>query len=60
MEKRPEKAEKMKLTVEVPRSLWQAAKIQAVLEQRDLREVVIDGIQMYLSSMKKKGGHDAR
>ncbi len=60
MDKRADKADKMKLTVEVPRALWRAAKVQAAQEERDLREVVIEGIEMYLSSVKKKGGHDAR
>lgn len=54
-----EKADKVKLTVEVPRSLWRAAKVRAAEEERDLREIVIDGLTMYLAG-KKKGGRDAR
>jgi len=58
MDKRDEKADKVKLTVQVPRALWRAAKIRAAQEERDLREIVIDGIEMYLSA-RRKGGSDA-
>lgn len=54
-----QKGDKVKLTVEVPRSLWRAAKVRAAEEERDLREIVIDGLTMYLAG-KRKGGRDAR
>ena len=54
-----EKTDQVKLTVEVPRSLWRTAKVRAAEEERDLREIVIDGLTMYLAG-KKKGGRDAR
>jgi hypothetical protein len=53
---RQEKEDKTKLTVEVPRSLWRAAKVRAAEEERDLREIVIDGLTLYLAAAKKKGG----
>ncbi len=46
------KKDTVKTTVDLPRKLWEAAKIQAVKEQSDLRDVVIKGLEMYL----KKGG----
>lgn len=54
--------EKVKMTVEVPRSLWKRAKLQAVEEERDLRELVIDALLSYLGSVpgKKRGAKDAR
>jgi hypothetical protein len=47
--------EKVKLTVEVPRSLWKRAKLRAVEEERDLRDVVIESLERYLDGVPKKG-----
>lgn len=54
--------ELVKMTVAIPRPLWRAAKIRAVEEGRDLREVVIDSLERYLAAKRprKGGGHGAR
>lgn len=54
--------EKVKMTVEIPRSLWKRAKLRAVEEERDLRELVIEALLSYLGSgpAKKRGAKDAR
>jgi hypothetical protein len=54
--------ELVKMTVAIPRALWRAAKIAALDEQRDLREIVIDSLERYLAEKrsKKGGGHGTR
>ena len=45
--------DKAKLTVEIPRSLWKAAKQRALDTDKDLKTVVIEALEAALS---KKGG----
>ena len=47
------KPELIKTTLRLPKKLFQEAKIRAVLEERNLQELVAEGIELYL---KKKGG----
>jgi hypothetical protein len=44
-----------KVTVILPNELWKRIKIQAIREDRDLKEVVADALQRYLSAKEKKG-----
>jgi hypothetical protein len=44
-----------KVTVLLPRELWKRAKIQSIKEDRDLRELVIEALERYLSTKEKKG-----
>lgn len=48
--------EKAKLTVEVPKELWRRAKMRAVETDRDLRDVVIEALEVALGKPPKKGG----
>jgi hypothetical protein len=43
----------MKTTMIVPEDLWAQAKIQAVRERRDLKDVVADALRLYLKTAKK-------
>jgi hypothetical protein len=51
---RPERV--VKTTVELPVDLWQAAKMEAMKEQSDLRAIIIRGLNVYLN----KGDSHAR
>jgi hypothetical protein len=44
----------VKTTVHLPEDLWRAAKIRALEERRDLRDLLIEGLQLVLA--RKKGG----
>ena len=46
----------MKTTVDLPEALWRAAKIRAVDERKDLRQVVISALEQYLQMKPKKDG----
>ena len=46
--------ELVKTTLRLPKKLFQEAKIRAVLEERNLQELVAEALETYL---KKKGGH---
>ena len=43
----------MKTSVDIPDDLWKAAKILAVEEKRDLRDIIIDALQEYLGKKTK-------
>ncbi len=43
----------MKTTMIVPEDLWAAAKIRAVQERRDLKDLVADALRLYLKTVKK-------
>lgn len=45
-------AETVKTTLAIPRELWRAAKVRALDEGRDLRDVLLDALRAYLA---KKG-----
>lgn len=56
MAKVPEvKGGQVKTTVLLPEALWRAAKIRAVEERRDLRDVIIAALAAYLGT--PKGGN---
>lgn len=53
--------DRVKVTVHLARTLWKRAKLQAVEEERGLRELVSEAIERYLDTPKKKGAkHGAR
>ncbi len=43
----------MKTTMILPEELWQQAKIRAVQERRDLKDVVVDALRLYLKNPPK-------
>ncbi len=45
----------MKTTMILPEELWAAAKVRAVQERRDLKDVVADALTLYLKTVKKGG-----
>lgn len=47
------KETRVKTTVELPESLWQAAKIKAVEQRTDLRQVIIAALETYLKVKAK-------
>ncbi len=51
----------MKTSVDIPDDLWKAAKILAVEESKDLRDVIIEALQEHLSkkvkAKNKRGGN---
>jgi len=49
----------VKTSVDIPDALWKAAKILAVEENKDLRNVIIEALQQHLSKKgkpKDRGG----
>jgi hypothetical protein len=44
----------VKTTVHLPEPLWRAAKIRALEERKDLRDLIIAGLELVLA--RKKGG----
>ena len=46
----------VKTTVELPESLWRAAKIRAMDERTDLRRVIIAALEGYLKTKPRKEG----
>ena len=51
----------MKTSVDIPDALWKAAKILAVEESKDLRDVIIEALQQHLSKkakMRDRGGKE--
>ena len=43
----------MKTSVDIPDDLWKAAKILAVEENKDLRDVIIEALQEHLGKKAK-------
>jgi hypothetical protein len=43
----------MKTSVDIPDALWKAAKILAVEEDKDLRDVIIEALQEHLGKKAK-------
>ncbi len=46
----------VKTTIDLPESLWRAAKIRAMDERTDLRRVVIAALEGYLKTKPRKEG----
>lgn len=46
----------IRLNVEVPKELWRRAKIRAAENDLDLRQIVIEALELYLGGKPKKGG----
>ena len=42
-------------TLVMPVALWKRAKVQAMNERRDLRDVLLDALRRYLADAKKEG-----
>ncbi len=55
----PKGTEIQKTNLGLPRRLWEAAKIQAMKENRTLQELVGEAIEQYLRRVRK-GGTDAK
>jgi hypothetical protein len=49
-------AEMVKTTLLLPASLWKAAKVRAMDERRDLRDVLLDALRAYLKTPIEKEG----
>jgi hypothetical protein len=49
----PQEARMHKTTVDLPETLWRAAKIRALDERSDLRAVVIAALEVYLKAKPK-------
>ncbi len=43
-------------SIELPEALWRAAKIRALDEGTDLRQLIIRGLELVLAQKPKKGG----
>ena len=43
----------MKTSVDIPDDLWKSAKILAVEEKKDLRDIIIEALQEHLSKKAK-------
>ena len=50
---KPKATELVKTTLRLPKNLFQEAKIRAVMEERNLQDIVAEALETYL---KKKGG----
>ena len=48
-------AERVRTTLVLPLALWQRAKVRALEERRDLRELLLDALGRYLGETKKEG-----
>ena len=48
-------AETVRTTLVLPLALWQRAKVRALEERRDLREVLLEALGRYLGETKKEG-----
>lgn len=53
MKTRTSAEQTVKTTVELPESLWRAAKIRAMDERTDLRTILIAALSAYLGKTKK-------
>jgi hypothetical protein len=49
-----EEVPSVRTTVVLPEPLWRAAKIRALEERRDLRDLIIEGLELVLAG--KRGG----
>jgi hypothetical protein len=47
-------AETVRTTLVMPLELWRRAKIQAAMERRDLRAVLLDGLRAYLARKEER------
>jgi hypothetical protein len=47
----------VKVTIVLDNELWKRTKIQAIREERDLKELVTEALERYLSVKEKKGSH---
>jgi predicted transcriptional regulator len=46
----------LKTSVEIPDDLWKAAKILAVEERKDLKDIIVEALKEYLRKKKKAEG----
>ncbi len=46
----------VKTSLYLPEDLWKAAKHQALEEGRDLRDLIIQGLELLVKGRKKRGG----
>jgi hypothetical protein len=50
MKKSPKVGEKTKTTIRMPRETWRAAHIRALDEGRDLQDVIVSALELYLKT----------
>jgi hypothetical protein len=43
-------------TVDIPEELWKKAKVRAVEEGADLRQLILRGLELVLAQKPKRGG----
>jgi hypothetical protein len=48
----------VRTTLVVPAALWKRAKVRAMHEGRDLRDVLLDALRAYLATPVAKGGRE--
>jgi len=48
-------AETVRTTLVLPVALWQRAKVRALEERRDLRDVLLEALRRHLGETKKEG-----
>ncbi len=48
-------ADMVKTTLQMPADLWKAAKVRALEERVDLRDVLLAALRLYLGAAKKEG-----
>jgi hypothetical protein len=46
----------LKTSVDIPDDLWKAAKILAVEERKDLRDIIVEALKEYLRKKRKVEG----
>jgi hypothetical protein len=49
-------AEKARLTADIPKDLMRRVKIRAAETDREIREIVVDALEQFLTNKPKKGG----
>ena len=53
MAKRPI-IEKVKVTIRLPKKLWQRTRLRAVREERDAQDIIVDGLKLYFERSPKQ------
>lgn len=49
---KPEKSDVVRTSLILPHDIWAAAKALGAAERRDLRDIIVEGLQMVLKSRK--------
>jgi hypothetical protein len=46
----------VKTTIRLPRTIWHAARVQALDDQIDFQDLVVSALKAYLKKPRRKGG----